>query len=304
MGTPEFAIPSLEALKQFNIVAVVTQSDKPRGRGLKMSVSPVKQWAIDNGIKVLQPEKLKDEGVLEEFKKLEPDYIVVASYGKILPPQVLKIPKKFALNVHPSLLPEYRGAAPVPWTLINGEKETGVTIFEMDKGMDTGRILYQVKTEIKKDETAGDLLRRLSFIGAEALIKTIEGIENGSITPREQDHSRATYAPMLKKEDGLIRWELSAEEINNRIRGMNPWPGCYTYWNGKLLKIWFAEFTDENSSEKPSTVVDIKNDAIYVQTGKGLLVIKELQLEGKKRMKTKDFLSGHRIEKGVRLGER
>lgn len=304
MGTPEFAIPSLEALKQFNIVAIVTQSDKPRGRGLKMSASPVKQWAIENGIKVLQPEKLKDEGVLEEFKKLEPDYIVVASYGKILPPQVLKIPKKFALNVHPSLLPEYRGAAPVPWALINGEKETGVTIFEMDEGMDTGRILYQVKTEIKKDETAGDLLRRLSFIGAEALIKTIEGIENGSITPREQDHSRATYAPMLKKEDGLIRWELSAEEINNRIRGMNPWPGCYTYWNGKLLKIWFAEFTDENSSEKPSTVVDIKNDAIYVQTGKGLLVIKELQLEGKKRMKTKDFLSGHRIEKGVRLGER
>lgn len=304
MGTPGFAIPSLEALKQFNIVAIVTQSDKPRGRGLKMSASPVKQWAIENGIKVLQPEKLKDEGVLEEFKKLEPDYIVVASYGKILPPQVLKIPKKFALNVHPSLLPEYRGAAPVPWALINGEKETGVTIFEMDEGMDTGRILYQVKTEIKKDETAGDLLRRLSFIGAEALIKTIEGIENGSITPREQDHSRATYAPMLKKEDGLIRWELSAEEINNRIRGMNPWPGCYTYWNGKLLKIWFAEFTDENSSEKPSTVVDIKNDAIYVQTGKGLLVIKELQLEGKKRMKTKDFLSGHRIEKGVRLGER
>lgn len=304
MGTPEFAIPSLEALKKYNIVAAVTQVDRPKGRGLKVSSSPVKQWAIKNGISVLQPEKLKDEEVIAEFKKLAPDYIVVASYGKILPPRVLEIPAKLPLNVHPSLLPKYRGPAPVPWTLINGEKVTGVTIFEMDEGMDTGRILYQEKIEIKENENAEELLKKLSVLGASALIKTIEGLENGTIAPKEQEHAHATYAPMLKKEDGLIRWEITAEEIHNRIRGMNPWPGCYTYLDGKLLKVWSSRFVSENYSEEPGTVVEIKNGEILVQTGRGVLCILELQLEGRKRMNSKEFLLGHRIKKGVKLGER
>lgn len=301
MGTPEFAIPSLEALHQYEIVAVVTQIDRPKGRGLKVSYSAVKQWAEKRGIKVLQPEKLREQGVIAQFRALEPDYIIVASYGKILPLEVLKIPKKLAINVHPSLLPKYRGAAPVPWTLINGEKETGVTIFEMDKGMDTGKILYQVKTEIDPEEDAENLLRRLSFLGAEALDKTIRLMEEGKIMPVPQNNSEATYAPLLKKSDGLINWAMKAVDIHNRIRGMNPWPSAWTNWNGKQLKLWKSICTSDNSSEDKGVVAEVKDDGIYVQTGEGMLIIKELQLEGKKRLPVREFLLGHRITKGERF---
>ncbi len=302
MGTPEFAIPSLEVLKHYEIVAVVTQVDKPKGRGLKFSLSPVKEWAIKHHMTVLQPYRLKNNNeFIERLKALNPDYIIVASYGKILPAEILNLPKRASLNVHPSLLPKYRGAAPVPWTLINGEKETGVTIFEMDEGMDTGKILYQVKTEIGPEENARDLLNRLSYLGAEALDKTIKLMEEGKITPVPQNDSEATYAPMLKKSDGLINWNMKAIEIHNRVRGMNPWPGAFINWKGKLLKVWKSDYTTENSSEENGTVVEIKNDGIYVQTGNGLLIIKELQLEGKKRLTVSDFLRGHRIAKGERL---
>ncbi len=302
MGTPEFALPSLEVLKHHEIVAVVTQVDKPKGRGLKFSLSPVKEWAIRHRLPVLQPFRLKNNNeFIERLKALNPDYIVVASYGKILPAEILNLPKRASLNVHPSLLPKYRGPAPVPWTLINGEKETGVTIFEMDEGMDTGKILYQVKTEIGADENAGDLLKRLSYLGASALDKTIRLMEEGRITPTPQNDSEATYAPMLKKSDGLIDWNMKAEEIHNRVRGMNPWPGAFVKWRGKLLKVWKSDYTIENSSGEIGTVVEVRNDGIYVQTGKGMLIIKELQLEGRKRLPVADFLRGHRIVKGERL---
>lgn len=304
MGTPEFAIPSLERLTRYEIVGVVTGVDKPKGRGLKLSSSPVKQWAEKHGIRVLQPQRLKESETIESIRSLEPDYIVVASYGRILPPEVLKIPRKSPLNVHPSLLPKYRGAAPVQWTLINGEKETGVTIFEMDEGMDTGRILYQVKTEIAPDENAGELLSRLARLGADALVETIELIEAGRVNPIPQNHSEATYARLLKKEDGRIDWSLSAIELHNRVRGMNPWPGCYTYTERRLLKIWRTSYYDVNTSESPGTVVEIKNGEIFVQTGNGVLIIKELQLEGKRRMSTKEFLLGHSIKKGDKFGDR
>lgn len=301
MGTPEFAIPALEVLSRYELAGIVTQTDKPKGRGLRFLFSPVKEWAIRHHLIVLQPLRLKNIEFMERLRAMRPDYIVVASYGKILPPEILELPARAPLNVHPSLLPKYRGAAPVPWTLINGEKETGVTIFEMDEGMDTGQILYQVKTEINPDENAETLLRRLSFLGAEALDKTINLMEGGEITPVPQNHSEATYAPVLKKGDGLINWNMKAIEIHNRVRGMNPWPGVFIVRNGKLLKIWKSNYTSENSSEEKGTVVDVKDDGIYVQTGDGLLVIKELQLEGKKRLAVSDFLRGHRIVKGERL---
>lgn len=301
MGTPEFAIPSLEVLSRYEITGIVTQTDKPRGRGLKLSFSPVKEWAIRHHLVVLQPLRLRSNEFIERLRAMNPHYIVVASYGKILPPEILKIPAKAPLNVHPSLLPKYRGPAPVPWTLINGEKETGVTIFEMDEGMDTGRILYQVKTEIDPDENAESLLRRLSFLGAEALEKTINLMEEGRITPVAQNHSEATYAPMLKKSDGLIDWRMKAYEIHNRVRGMNPWPGAFTHWKGKILKIWKTDLIASNLSDEKGTVVDVKDDGIYVQTGDGLLRIKELQLEGKKRLQVNEFLNGYRIEKGEKF---
>jgi len=303
MGTPEFAVPALRAVMQYEIAGVVTAPDKPKGRGLKLMSSPVKQWAEEHGLKIFQPTSLKDSKILNEFRDLCPDYIVVASYGKILPAEMLKIPAKMPLNVHPSLLPRYRGAAPVPWTLINGEEETGVTIFEMDEGMDTGRIILQKRTGIKKHENAGELLSRLSELGAEALVEAIEMIEKGEAKPVPQNHQDATYAPMLKKTDGLIRWEKTAVQLHNHVRGMNPWPGAYTFLKGKLLKLWVTDFISENTSEKPGTVVKIAEGAIFVQTGDGTLIIRELQLEGKKRMTTKDFLSGHKIEKGILFQE-
>jgi len=303
MGSPEFALPALEAVSSQSLLAVVTRPDRPSGRGLKLSPSAVKEWALQKGIKIFQPERLKGDSVIEELRALNPDFIIVASYGKILPPEILKITQYFCINVHPSLLPKYRGAAPVPWTLINGETETGVTIFEMNDEMDAGDILVQKKTSIDPEEDAGTLLKRLAVLGAAALHETIERFGRNEIIAKvEQVHSRATYAPKLKKEDGLINWDMSAPEIHNRIRGLNPWPGAYTFREGRILKIWRSGVVGDSSDKPPGTIVDVQKNGIYVQTGRDILKIGELQLEGGRRISCSDFIAGHKIEMLIKLG--
>ncbi|MBI5874968.1 MAG: methionyl-tRNA formyltransferase [Deltaproteobacteria bacterium] len=303
MGTPEFAVPCLKALIESgeDVVAVVTQPDKPKGRGKHLTPPPVKELALRCDIPVLQPEKIKDELFINALKDLCPDAIAVVAYGKILPKAVLDIPPKGCINVHASLLPKYRGAAPINRAIINGEKETGITTMLMDEGMDTGDMLLTERVEIKDDDTAAGLRDRLKYIGAELLIKTIKGIESGTVKPIKQDDSQATYAPMLKKEDGRIDWTLKAEEIRNLIRGLNPWPGAHTRWEGKQIKIFksseFGVRSSELRNEEPGTVINVSADGICVATGKGSLLITELQPENKNRMSATEFIRGYKIAK-------
>ncbi|MEK6600085.1 MAG: methionyl-tRNA formyltransferase [Deltaproteobacteria bacterium] len=299
MGTPEFAVPSLRALIGIgeNVIAIVTQPDKPRGRGKKLTPPPVREAALKHNIPVFQPEKIKDETFITAIRNFSPDVIAVVAYGKILPKTILDIPPKGCINVHASLLPKYRGAAPINWAIINGEKETGITTMLLDEGMDTGDMLLTEKVEIRDDDTASSLYDRLKYIGADLLIKTIKGIKSETIRPIPQDDSQATYAPMLKKEDGRIDWTMKAEEIKNLIRGSNPWPGAYTRWDGKQIKIFKAE-VEAGVKEEPGTVINISTEGIFVATGKGILLIKELQPENKNRMTASEFIKGYRIVKG------
>lgn len=299
MGTPEFAVPSLKALIESgeDVVAVVTQPDKPRGRGKKLTPPPVREAALKHNIPVFQPEKIKDETFITAIRNFSPDVIAVVAYGKILPKAILDIPTKGCINVHTSILPKYRGAAPINWAIINGEKETGITTMLLDEGMDTGDMLLTEKVEIRDDDTASSLHDRLKYIGADLLIKTIKGIKSETIRPIPQDDSQATYAPMLKKEDGRIDWTMKAEEIKNLIRGFNPWPGAYTRWDGKQIKIFKAE-VEAGGKEEPGTVINISTEGIFVATGKGILLIKELQPENKNRMTASEFIKGYRIVKG------
>lgn len=299
MGTPEFAVPSLRALIEVgeNVVAIVTQPDKPRGRGKKLTPPPVREAALKHNIPVFQPEKIKDEPFITAISNFSPDVIAVVAYGKILPKAILDIPPKGCINVHASILPKYRGAAPINWAIINGEKETGITTMLLDEGMDTGDMLLTEKVEIRDDDTASSLHDRLKYIGADLLIKTIKGIKSETIRPIPQDDSQATYAPMLKKEDGRIDWTMKAEEIKNLIRGLNPWPGAYTRWDGKQIKIFKAE-VEAGVKEEPGTVINISTEGIFAATGKGILLIKELQPENKNRMTASEFIKGYRIVKG------
>jgi len=299
MGTPEFAVPSLNALIDSgeDVVAIVTQPDKPKGRGKKITLPPVRKTALTHNIPVFQPDKIKDESFITAIKKLCPDIIVVVAYGNILPKAILNIPSKGCINVHASLLPKYRGAAPVNWAIINGETETGITTMLMDEGMDTGDMLLTEKVEIKNDDTASSLHDRLKYIGANLLLKTINGIKSETIKPIPQDNLQATYAPMLKKEDGRIDWTMKAGEIQNLTRGLNPWPGAYTRWNGKQIKIFKAEVGTE-VKEEPGTVINVSTEGIIVATGRGILLIKELQTENKNRMQASEFIKGYRIVKG------
>ena len=299
MGTPEFAVPSLRALIEVgeNVVAIVTQPDKPRGRGKKLTPPPVREAALKHNIPVFQPEKIKDEPFITAISNFSPDVIAVVAYGKILPKAILDIPPKGCINVHASILPKYRGAAPINWAIINGEKETGITTMLLDEGMDTGDMLLTEKVEIRDDDTASSLHDRLKYIGADLLIKTIKGIKSETIRPIPQDDSQATYAPMLKKEDGRIDWTMKAEEIKNLIRGFFPWPGAYTRWDGKQIKIFKAE-VEAGVKEEPGTVINISTEGIFVATGKGILLIKELQPENKNRMTASEFIKGYRIVKG------
>ncbi len=300
LGTPSFAVPSLNALIKSNhqLLAVVTQPDKKIGREQKIAFSPVKQLALDNGVKVLQYNKIRLEGV-DELKSLNPDIMVSCAYGQILSKEIIDIAPHGIINVHGSLLPKYRGAAPIQQAVIDGEKETGITIMQTETGIDTGDILSVVKTPIGEDETSGELFDRLSLLGAELLIETLDKIEKGDITPIKQDERLATHVSMIKKEDGLINWSDDALTLFNKVRGMNPWPIAFTLFNGKILKIYKSSVVKTNYDGKTGQIVccDLKN-GIVVKCGNDCLKIEELQLEGGKRLTARDFLLGRKMSLG------
>lgn len=307
MGTPEFAVPSLKALIEagHDLLAVVTQPDRPRGRGREPSPSPVKAVAVEHGIRVLTPTKLRDAAFAAELRAMGPEFVVVVAYGRLLPQSVLDVPAGGCINLHASLLPAYRGAAPINRAIINGDRETGVCTMLMDTGLDTGPVLLERKVPIGDDDTARDLAVKLSNEGALLLKETIAQLIEGGLTPRPQDDSRATFAPMLKKEDGRIDWSKGSEEIRNLMRGLYPWPGAYTQWQGKgVVKIHSARShtgPGVDAVAPPGTIIDVKGDTIDVACGKGVLRITELQPENKRRMSAGEFISGYRICKGERF---
>ena len=300
MGTPRFALPSLQILidRSEHIAAVVTQPDRPAGRGQHMVSPPVKELAFKHHLPVLQPVKVRDAEIIAQIKELSPDLIVVVAFGQLLPRSLLNIPAYGCVNVHASLLPFYRGAAPINWALINGETETGVTIMLLDEGMDTGDMLLQEKLPIMPTDTVATLHDKLAQNGARLLGKALDELGSSGWTRVPQDHVKATYAPLLKKEDGMIQWQKSAREIHNQIRGMNPWPGCFTCFNGKLLKVFAAEISGEQAKGTPGSIVEISGTGIAVAAGTGTLVLKEIQLEGKKRMLVEEFIKGKTIKAG------
>ncbi|MBM4121559.1 MAG: methionyl-tRNA formyltransferase [Nitrospira sp.] len=309
MGTPEFAVPSLEALLRaddsdnWTVVGVVTQPDRPKGRGQELAVSPVKQVCLRESLPLLQPVKMKDPTFLDALRAWRPDLIAVAAFGRILTPTILAIPPKGCINVHASLLPKYRGAGPIQWAIIHGERETGITTMLMDEGMDTGAILLQETVAILPDDTAGSLSVRLAGAGGRLLVETLRRLRAGTLVPRPQDHSQATLAPLLKKEDGLIDWTLEAVAIANRVRGMSPWPGAYTYAKGDRWLIWRASALDQPAgAAPPGTIVEVKKEGLLVATGRGLLSIAEFQPANSRRMNVAQYLAGHPLTPGLVLG--
>ncbi len=294
MGTPDFAEESLRVLVEngYNVSAVFTKPDMPVGRKRILTPPEVKVAALELGLPVYQPTTLKDDEIYETLKGLKPDLIVVVAYGKILPKRVLDLAPFGCINVHASLLPKYRGASPIQWSIVCGEKETGVSTMLLDEGMDTGDILLTAKTEIGKTETAEQLWDRLKVMGGDLLIETVKGLEEGSIKPIKQDETQATYAPIIKKQDGEIDWNLSANEIDCKIRGLHAWPVAYTKVDNKMLKIFSAEIIEKQ--EKAGKVLESEKELV-VACGENALKILELQLEGSKRMKTEDFLRGKKI---------
>ena len=309
LGTPDFSVPTLKAIinSRHQLLAVVTQPDKPSGRGEKMTCSPVKQVALENNIKVLQYDKIRLQGV-DDLKNLAPDIMVTCAFGQILSQEIIDIAPHGIINVHASLLPKYRGAAPIQWSILNGDKETGVTIMQTEAGIDTGDIISVEKTLIAPEETAGELFDRLSYIGAELLVKTLDAIEQGTATFTPQDHSSATHVKMLKKLDGMLDFGNKCETLVNFVRGMNPWPCAFTFLNGKMLKVYKAEKVGNIDISKFTDgqvmFADSKNGLI-VKCKDGALRLCIIQLEGKKRMNDTDFVIGQRINyaEKIILGE-
>lgn len=297
MGTPDFSVNALENIVKagHDVVGVITQPDKPKGRGGKMQYTPVKEKALELGIDVYQPQRVKETEFIEKLKEMNPDAIVVIAFGQILPKAILDMPKYGCINVHASLLPKYRGAAPIQWSVIDGEKETGVTTMYMNEGLDTGDIIDKVVVPIDKKETGGSLFDKLAIEGGKLILKTLIELENGTAVRTPQDDSKSNYAGMINKQLGKIDFNKSANEIERLIRGLNPWPSAYTKMDGKTLKIWDADVDDSENDSAPGTITEVGKDFIRVATGKGSLKILELQLEGKKRMKTRDFLNGAKI---------
>lgn len=302
MGTPEFAVPTLDVLLQsgLNLVGVYTQPDRPKGRGQTLAAPPVKEMALRHGIPVLQPQKLRAPEVVEELRALAPDLIVVVAFGQILPRSVLEIPRYGCINVHASLLPKYRGAAPINQAIIDGETETGITTMLMDVGLDTGPMLLKRALHIGPDETAGELHDRLCLLGGETMAATLQLLLRGELHPQVQDDSQTCYAAMLKKEDGRIDWSQSAQQIHNRIRGLAPWPGTYTELNGEPLKLFLTRV--EAGEGEAGTILPPATDAVRIACGRGVLAVRELQLPGKKRLAAADFLRGCPLPVGSRLG--
>lgn len=297
MGTPDFSVNALENIVKagHDVVGVITQPDKPKGRGGKMQYTPVKEKALELGLDVYQPQRVKEPEFIEKLKEMNPDAIVVIAFGQILPKAILDMPKYGCINVHASLLPKYRGAAPIQWSVIDGEKETGVTTMYMNEGLDTGDIIDKVVVPIDKKETGGSLFDKLAIEGGKLILKTLIELENGTAVRTPQDDSKSNYAGMINKQLGKIDFNKSANEIERLIRGLNPWPSAYTKMDGKTLKIWDADVDDSENDSAPGTITEVGKDFIRVATGKGSLKILELQLEGKKRMKTRDFLNGAKI---------
>lgn len=308
MGTPDFAVQTLEKIIEagHEVAGVVTQPDKPKGRSGTLAMSPVKETALKYGLKIYQPQKIRNNAEFyNEMKQINPDVMVVVAFGQLLPDEILELPKYGCINVHASLLPAYRGAAPIQWAVIDGLKETGVTTMQMDSGIDTGDIIMQTKVALDAKETGGSLFDKLSVEGAVLLVKTLEAIENKTAQRTKQDDSKSNYVKMFTKATGAIDFTQSAEYIERLIRGLNPWPSAYTHLDGKTLKIWDADVcnvTDESDAAPAGTVFDVTKSGFKVKCGSGALQINELQLEGKKRMPADAFLRGFRLENGCLLG--
>lgn len=301
-GTPAFAVPTLDKLVEagFAVPLVVTQPDRPKGRGMDVAFSPVKQAGLRLGLQISQPDKIKsNQQFREQLAALAPDAIIVVGYGRIIPQWMIDLPPMGNLNLHGSLLPRYRGAAPIQWAIARGESVTGVTTMRIDAGLDTGDILLQKEIPIAPEDTAVTLAPRMAAIGAELMVQTLPGLQAGTIHPQPQDHSRATLAPILKKEDGKIGFDLSAREILNRLRGFQPWPGAYTSFRGKNLHIWAAQPIE---SAVPASEVLVENGRLIVGCGASALQLLEVQLEGKKRMPAADFVHGYQPRNGEKLG--
>ncbi len=304
MGTPEFALPTFQGLIEagVNLCGVFTQPDRPRGRGKQLAPPPVKELALKHHIPIFQPEKLRDPVAVEQLRKLQPDLIVVVAYGQILPKSVLEIPRFGCINVHASLLPRYRGAAPINKAIVDGEQVTGVTTMLMDVGLDTGDMLIKRATEIGDEETAGELHDRLSLLGREAMEETLRRLCDGTLRPEPQENTQSSYAAMMKKEDGRIDWRCSAKSIHNLVRGLSPWPGAFTLWNGQMLKLG-RTLAEEGLAAEPGTVLSADTDGVCIACGQGVLRVRELQLAGKKKLPAGDFLRGTSLSAGARLGD-
>jgi methionyl-tRNA formyltransferase len=307
-GTPAFALPTLLHLisqSDFSIEAVITQPDRPGGRGQKLLSPAVKDAAIDAGIAVYQPEKIKSDSAHDFLRRVSPDAVVIIAYGQIVPSSLIAIPRLGWINLHASLLPKYRGAAPINWAIVNGETATGVTTMQIDSGLDTGAILFQEKIIIGPDETAPELYSRLAELGAPLMAETLRGLEAGRIQPRIQDHAQASIAPQMKKENGRIDWGMTASQIYNRIRGFQPWPGAYTFFRGKRCEVWAKPWGHAQGVEKfpPGTIASEKGVWLVACGGDTTLRIDHVQLEGRKKVSAQEFSSGARIKEGERFGD-
>ena len=305
MGTPDFSVGTLEALIEagHEVALVVTQPDKPKGRGGKMQYTPVKEVAVAHNIPVYQPKRIREPECIEELRKYNADIMVVIAFGQILPKEILEMTPYGCVNVHASLLPSYRGAAPIQWAVINGEKVSGVTTMQMNEGLDTGDMLLKVEIPLDEKETGGSLHDKLAEAGARLCVETLDALKAGTVTPEKQGDSPTAYAKMLDKHMGKIDWKMSAKEMERLIRGLNPWPSAYTRWNenDKGMKIWEAEVAEGQTDKAAGTVVEVAKDGFFVQTGDGLLKITALQIPGKKRMDAAAFLRGYQMETGTVL---
>ncbi len=300
MGTPDFSVPALQALIDGpdHVTAVVTQPDRPKGRGKKLTPPPVKVLAESAGIPVIQPTKIKTEEFAAQLRSYNPDLIIVAAYGRILPSSILDLPPMGCINIHGSLLPRHRGAAPIQWAILAGDKEAGVTIMQMDVGMDTGDMLLPASIPVQEDDTAGSLFTKLSELGGKALLQALDLLRQDKLPPVKQDHSLATEAPPLKKEDGCIDWKKSAEEIHCLIRGMDPWPTAYSFLDGKRFRFFSPTVSTRETDLLPGAIVQADRDGLSIATGNGVLSVSEIQPEGKKRMSVEAYLCGQKLTPG------
>ena len=303
MGTPAFAVPSLERLHEsrHKVVLVVTQPDKPSGRGKKLKKSEVKEKAEELGLEIFQPDKIKNEENIEVLKSYKPDAIVVVAYGQILSKDILNLPRLGCINVHASLLPKLRGAAPINWAIINGETKTGITTMLMDEGLDTGDMLLKTEVEIDENMNVGDLHDILMHKGADLLLETLEKLEKNELSPQKQDDSLSSYAPMINKEDRKIKWKLTAKDIHNLIRGLSPWPTAYFTMDEDTVKVYKASYINDDSDYQPGYVIKANKDGIFVKAGEGAVILKEIQMPGKNKMPVEAFLRGNKFPEKIML---